>query len=86
MACSIKEAPLEPARVRGGRPQFPSLPAFILSKADGLPVLAGALLLIGIAATVLSGCKTARRESDLPWNQRQTWEGAPALPAGFGSH
>lgn len=50
-----------------------------------MPVLAGALLLIGIAATVLSGCKTARRESDLPWNQRQTWEGAPALPAGFGS-
>jgi hypothetical protein len=27
-----------------------------------------------------SGCATANRDSDLPWNMQQPWETAPSIP------
>ena len=43
------------------------------------------LLVLGLAAFCLSGCKTAGGSeddngSDLPWNTPQPWEGAPSIP------
>lgn len=69
----------------GSRLQPSSRPSPIGRGSNSLFFIAGALILICLAASVLSGCKTTRRESDLPWNERQSWEGGPAVPAGFGS-
>jgi hypothetical protein len=43
------------------------------------------MLIMGLAVSCLSGCKTAggnedENGSDLPWNTPQPWEGAPAIP------
>jgi len=39
-------------------------------------------LLASIAYLAVSGCATTDpdRESDLPWNMPQSWEGSPAIP------
>ncbi len=36
-----------------------------------------------VCVSVLVGCATpdaSRRESDIPWNQPQPWEGSPFIP------
>ncbi len=43
--------------------------------------LAGMLLALGL---VSGGCAT-NSDSDMPWNQPQSWEGAPSIP-GFNNN
>jgi hypothetical protein len=42
--------------------------------------LIGMLLVCGL--WLVTGCETTEqnRESDIPWNQPQPWEGAPGIP------
>ena len=85
-ASSTDHAAGAPDRIGGNRSQSPRAAPFMPTRGNGLLFAAGVLLLISVAVPLLSGCKTTRRESDLPWNERQNWEGGPALPAGFGSY
>jgi hypothetical protein len=38
--------------------------------------------MMGLALLGLMGCATTdhRRDSDIPWNQPQPWEGSPYIP------
>lgn len=40
------------------------------------------LILLVCSIGLLVGCETTEqnRESDIPWNQPQPWEGAPGIP------
>ncbi len=38
---------------------------------------------LGVSLVIMTGCATTpadRRESDIPWNQPQPWEGSPFIP------
>ena len=37
------------------------------------------LLVLLAAAATIAGCASAR-DSDIPWNQPQPWEGSPMIP------
>jgi len=37
-------------------------------------------LLVLALAWCVTGCATANRDSDLPWNMQQPWETAPSIP------
>lgn len=38
------------------------------------------MLIIALSVMLLSGCFSVPADSDIPWNEPQSWEGSPYIP------